>query len=263
VPKYLSAGLVIEEGLAREDLLTVVESMRRAADEAGVSIVTGDTKVVERGKGDGVFVNTAGIGWVAQERDFGAHCIRPGQSLLVSGTLGEHSVSVMLSREGMEFESDIESDCAPLNGMVEALIDAVGPEHVYAMRDLTRGGLAAVLNEYARGASTDMLVDEEAVPVRADVRAAARVLGFEPAVLANEGKLLAVVDAAVAQQALSTLRSHRYGADAAIIGEVGPTFDADNPLPDRPRRPLVLFTTPSGGRRIIDMPAGQLLPRIC
>jgi hydrogenase expression/formation protein HypE len=263
VPRYLSAGLIVEEGTALSDLLAAVDSMAQAAVEAGVTVVTGDTKVVERGSGDGIFINTAGLGWRPAGRDYGAHRIRPGQALIVSGALGDHSIAVMLSREGMDFETDVISDCAPLNGLIEALIAAVGAKSIFAMRDLTRGGLAAVLNEYADTASVDMLIEESALPIRPAVKAAARVLGFEPAVLANEGKLLAVVEPAAAEAALAALRAHPYGRDAALIGEVGPAFDPAHPAPDRPRRPLVLFTTVSGGRRIVDMPLGELLPRIC
>jgi hydrogenase expression/formation protein HypE len=263
VPKHLSAGLIIEEGMSRADLLAAVDSMAASAEEAGVSIVTGDTKVVERGSGDGLFINTAGVGWRPKDRDYGAHRVRPGQALIVNGTLGDHSIAVMLSREGMDFESDVVSDCAPLNGLIEALIDAVGPGSIYAMRDLTRGGLAAVLNEYAEAASADMLIEESTLPIDPAVKAASRVLGFEPAVLANEGKLLAVVDAECAEAALAAMRDHKYGRNAALIGEVGPAFDPASPAPDRPRRPLVLFRTPSGGHRIVDMPLGELLPRIC
>ncbi|MBN2083488.1 hydrogenase expression/formation protein HypE, partial [bacterium] len=262
-PRYLSAGLIIEEGTAQADLLAAVESMARAAEEAGVLIVTGDTKVVERGKGDGIFVNTAGIGIKPAGRDIGGHRLAPGQALIVSGNLGDHSVAVMLSREGMEFESDIVSDCAPLNGLVEALIEAAGAENIFAIRDLTRGGLAAVLNEYAATGGLDMLIEEAALPVLPAVRAAARVLGFEPSVLANEGKLLAVVAKEQAEVALAALKSHPYGCDAALIGVTGSRFNPAHPAADRPRRPLVLYTTPSGGRRVVEMPLGELLPRIC
>jgi len=262
-PRHLTAGLIIEEGLPRAELLALVDSMAATARSAGVQIVAGDTKVVERGKGDGLFINTAGLGLRPPDRDYGAHRLAPGQVLIVSGTLGEHSVAVMCSREGMDFETDILSDCAPLNGLVETLVEAAGPAAVYAMRDLTRGGLAAVLNEYAAAANCDVLVDEAQVPVRPEVRAIARVLGFEPVVLANEGKLLAAVDRSAAPAILAAMQKHEYGADAAIIGEVGPRFDPASPAADRPRRPLVLFTTASGGRRIVEMPLGELLPRIC
>jgi len=262
-PRYLSTGMIVEEGTAQAELLAAVDSMARAAKEAGVRIVTGDTKVVERGKGDGIFINTAGIGIKPAGRNYGAHRLVPGLALIASGNLGDHSVAVMLSREGMEFESDIVSDCAPLSGMIEALIEAAGANNVYAMRDLTRGGLAAVLNEYAEAGGLDMLIEEAALPVLPAVQAAARVLGFEPSVLANEGKLLAVVAQDRAETAVAALRGHRYGRDAALIGVTGPRFDPAKPVADRPRRPLVLYTTPSGGRRVVEMPLGELLPRIC
>jgi hydrogenase expression/formation protein HypE len=263
IPRWLSLALIIEEGFSRDDLDTVLESVARRAEEAGVQVVTGDTKVVERGKADCVFATTAGVGIRPSGRDLGAHRIAPGQALIVSGPLGDHAIAVICSREGMQFEVDVESDCAPLNGLVEAMLEAAGPEAVFAMRDLTRGGLAAVLNEYALGAQADMVVHEERLPIRPAVRAAARVLGFEPAVLANEGKLLAAVDAHNAESIVAAMRAHHYGRDAVIIGEVGGRFDPEHPDPRRPRRPLVLFRTPSGGTRVVDMPLGTLLPRIC
>lgn len=262
-PRWLSLGLILEEGLPLEELAAVLASIAGRAREAGVEVVTGDTKVVERGKGDGLYINTAGIGWRPTGRDFGAHRIQPGQALVVNGTLGEHAIAVLLSREGLEFETDVVSDCAPLNGLVETMIAAVGPASIHAMRDLTRGGLAAVLNEYAQSAQVDLALDEAALPILPAVRMAARVLGFEPAVLANEGKLLAVVDAQVAPQLVIAMRDHPYGREACVIGHVAGRFDAAHPNPSRPRRPLVLFQTPGGGERIVDMPLGELLPRIC
>lgn len=263
VPRYLTAGLVIEEGLLRGELLEIVESMANAAAAASVQIVAGDTKVVERGKGDGLFINTAGLGIRPAGRDYGGHRLAPGQVLIVSGKLGDHSVAVMCSREGMDFETDVVSDCAPLNGLIESVIEAAGPGNIYAMRDLTRGGLAAVLNEYATAAQCDMLVDEAALPVSPEVKSIARVLGFEPAVLANEGKLLAAVAEPAVEQIMAAMRGHEFGRDAAVIGRVGQRFDAETIPVTRPRRPLVLCTTASGGQRILDMPLGELLPRIC
>jgi hydrogenase expression/formation protein HypE len=262
-PRWLSLGLIIEEGLPLSELAAVLDSIASRASEAGVQIVTGDTKVVERGKGDGLYINTAGIGWRPAGRDFGAQRIAPGQALVVNGALGEHAIAVLLSREGLEFETAVTSDCAPLNGLVEVMLEAAGPEGISAMRDLTRGGLAAVLNEYAQSAQVDLQIDEAALPVQPAVRSAARVLGFEPAVLANEGKLIAVVDADRAEQLVAAMRDHSYGHEACIIGCVTRRFDAACPDPARPRRPLVLFRTPGGGERIVDMPLGELLPRIC
>jgi hydrogenase expression/formation protein HypE len=262
-PRWLSLGLIVEEGLPVAELEAVLDSIAARANEAGVLVATGDTKVVERGKGDGLFINTAGIGILPAGRELGAARIQPGQQLIVNGTLGDHAIAVMLSREGMQFESDIQSDCAPLNGLVEAMFDAAGPGGIAVLRDLTRGGLAAVLNEFAGTAQTDFLVDEPSLPVRNAVRAASRVLGFEIAVLANEGKLLAVVEAERTAVVLQAMREHPYGRDAVVIGEVGPRFDPARPDPARPRRPLVLFRTASGGLRVVDMPLGELLPRIC
>lgn len=263
LPCWLSLALIIEEGLPAAELELVLDSIAERAAEAGVQIVTGDTKVVDRGKGDGLFINSAGIGYRPGERDFGAHRIAPGQVLLVNGTLGDHAIAVMLSRENLGFESEIRSDCAPLNGLVETMIEAAGPQAIFAMRDLTRGGLAAVLNEFAQAAQTDMHIEERALPLQPAVRNAARVLGFEPAVLANEGKLLAIVAAAQAETILAAMHDHRYGQAACVVGEVGARFDAAHPDAARPRRPLVMFKTPSGGVRIVDMPLGELLPRIC
>ena len=262
-PKWLSAGLIIEEGLELSCLLEQVEAMAAAAHDAGVQVVTGDTKVVERGKGDQLFINTAGVGLRQAGYSPSAARIAPGQALVVSGTLGDHSIAVMLSREGLGFETDVVSDCAPLNGLVKAMYDAVGENAIAAMRDLTRGGLAAVLNEFAVSAQCDMFVDEAALPIRPAVATAARVLGFEPSVLANEGKLLAVVDMVSADALVAAIRQHPYGKDASVIGSVGVRFDPGQPDPTRPRRPLVQYTTPSGGRRIVDLPLGELLPRIC
>ena len=263
VPRVLTLGFIIEEGFALETLDTVLHSIAERASQAGVEIVAGDTKVTGRGKGDGIYINTAGVGIRPDGRNPGVHRLEPGQCVLVNGPIGDHSIAVMLSREGMDFEVDAKSDCAPLNGLVEALYSAVGPASVAAMRDLTRGGLAAALNEYAADASIDFHIDETAMPINGPVKAAARVLGFEPAVLANEGKLIAIIEEPIADAALKALQGHPYGREAAIIGRVGDKYDADNPRGDRPRRPLVYFKTPGGGVRIVDMPLGELLPRIC
>ena len=263
VPRYLSLAFIIEEGLKLSEFEQILTSIAQRAVEAEVQIITGDTKVVERHKGDKLFINTAGIGFKSLQRDYGMHRLAPGQSLVVNGTLGDHSIAVMLSREGMNFEADVQSDCAPLSGLVEALLAAVGENHVYAMRDLTRGGLAAVLNEYAQRASIDIHVSEDALPITRPVRAATRVLGFEPVVLANEGKLVAVIDEAAVDKALAAMRDHPYGREAVKIGHLGDRFDPQKPPQDRPRRPLVLFHTAAGGLRVVDMPVGELLPRIC
>jgi hydrogenase expression/formation protein HypE len=262
-PRWLSAGLVIEEGLDRARLLCLIDSMAEAARAAGVQLVTGDSKVVERGRGDGLYINTAGIGLRSAGRDPGAHRIRDGQRLVVSGALGDHSIAVLLSREGLDFEADVQSDSAPLNGLVEAMYGTVGSDAICAMRDITRGGLAAVLNEYAAAAGCDLLIEESAIPLHRAVVTAARVLGFEPWVLANEGKLLAVVEADAADELVAAMRRHEFGREAAVIGSVGLEDDLDRLLPQRPRRPLVVFTSPGGGHRVVDMPLGELLPRIC
>lgn len=263
VPRWLSLGLILEEGLPYSELEQVLDSIADRARQAGVDIVTGDTKVVERGKGDGIYINTSGIGLLPLGRDYGVHRLAPGQALIVNGSLGDHAITVLLARENLGFESDLQSDCAPLNALIELLINTAGPECVYAMRDLTRGGLAAVLNEFAQSAQMDMLINEGDLPVKPAVRSAARVLGFEPAVLANEGKFIAAVRQDKADAIVKALRECEYGADACVIGETGGRFDPQSVDSTRPHRPLVLFKTLSRGVRIVDMPLGELLPRIC
>ena len=249
-PLYLSVGFVLEEGVAVEDLRRILVSMRDAAAEAGVRIVTGDTKVVEKGKGDGVFVNTAGIGALADGVDLsGSHC-RPGDVVLLSGTLGDHGIAVISTREGLSFSTDIRSDAAPLNRLVAAVL-AAAPD-VRCFRDPTRGGLASTLNELADASRVSITVDETAVPVRDQVRGACEMLGYDVFQVANEGKMVAVVPAAQAEAALAAMKSAPYGADAAIIGSV-----AESPAGK------VYVRTAFGATRIMDMLVGEQLPRIC
>ena len=247
-PLHLSAGFILEEGFPVADLRRVVESMRAAAEAAGVCIVTGDTKVVERGKADGCYINTAGIGVVRHQ---GGGEPRPGDVVLVSGPIGEHGVTIMLARGGLDIESDVRSDTAALNGLVTSLLDACG-SGVRRMRDATRGGVATVLNEVAADAGVAVVVDESAVPVRADVRGACELLGIDPLYVACEGRMVTIVSADQAGPALAALRSHPLGADAAVIGEI-----KDDPPG------LVLLRTAFGGTRIVDLLVGDPLPRIC
>ena len=249
-PLYLSAGFILEEGLPIETLWRVVQSMKQTAQEAGVSIVTGDTKVVDRGKGDGVFINTAGVGIVEGGRRVGPEQVRPGDVVLLSGDLGRHGTAIMAARQGLEFEIRIESDCAALNGMVQALLDA-GVE-IHCLRDLTRGGLTSGLIEIAQGAKVQLDVQESAIPVCDEVRNFCEVLGLDPLYVANEGRFIAFVPAKEAECALAVMRQHPLGLGAVQIAQV---------VKGTPG--LVTLETPIGTRRILDMLSGEQLPRIC
>ncbi|WIX80396.1 hydrogenase expression/formation protein HypE [Amycolatopsis carbonis] len=248
-PLYLTAGFILEEGFPVEDLLKIVDSMKAAALAADVQIVTGDTKVVQRGKGDGVYINTAGIG-VSIRSGLGVASVRPGDAVLVSGPIGDHGVTIMLARGELDIDADIESDTAPVHRLVAGLLAAV--PGVRAMRDATRGGVATILNEVAKAAEVSVIVDENAVPVRDEVRGASELLGIDPLYVACEGRIVAFVDGAQVDDALAALRSHPLGAEAAVIGRV-----ADDPPG------LVLLNTAFGGTRIVDMLVGDPLPRIC
>ncbi len=249
-PLYLAVSMILEEGLPLADLARIVDSMARAARDAGVAIVTGDTKVVERGKGDGVFITTTGIGRIAPGIDIAPQRVRPGDAILVSGTLGDHGVAVMSKRAELAFETELVSDSAALAGLVAAMIAAVPDIHM--LRDPTRGGLAAVLNEIARDAGVGMRVREDAIPVATAVRGACELLGLDPLYVPNEGRLVAFCAGADADRLLAVMRAHPQGQDAAIIGEV---------VADDHR--FVTMTTGFGGNRIIDWLSGQQLPRIC
>lgn len=247
-PKYLSLALIIEEGLPAENLRRVVASIKSAAEAAGVQIVTGDTKVVERGRGDGIYINTAGIGLVKYP-GLGPDKMRPGDAVLISGTAGDHGAAVMLARDGL-MEGEIRSDCAALNGLAFALLDSGA--QVRVLRDPTRGGVATTLCEFAESAKLGIELDEAAIPVRRDVSAACALLGLDPLYCANEGKMLAVVAPEDAQAALAALRSRPEGENAAIIGRV---------TVERPGR--VALRTAAGGARLLQKLAGAQLPRIC
>jgi len=249
-PLALSAGFILEEGFAIDTLTRVVASMRAAAAEAGVHIVTGDTKVVDRGKGDGLFINTAGIGIIEHELTIGPAGVRPGDTVVLSGDLGRHGIAIMATREGLAFESTIESDCAPLVSPVLDLI-AAGVA-VHCLRDLTRGGLASALNEIATAGGCGISIDERAIPVREDVRGACELLGFDPLYVANEGRFVAFVPADQAEGALNVLRRHAVSSGAVVIGAAS----------DDPSR-LVTMKTGIGASRVVDMLSGEQLPRIC
>ena len=252
VPLALTAGFVLEEGFALADLRRIAGSMAAASRAAGVPVVAGDTKVVERGHGDGVFVCTTGVGALPPGRDIGGARARTGDAVLVSGTLGDHGVAVLSRRESLGFDTEIVSDSAALHGLVAALLAALPEGAVHVLRDPTRGGLATALNEIARQSGVGVLVDEAALPVRPQVAGACELLGLDPLYVANEGKLVAVVDASHADAALAALRAHPLGAEAARVGTV-----ADDP------RCFVQMATRLGGRRMVDWLTGEPLPRIC
>ena len=250
VPLYLTAGFILEEGFEVDDLRRIVTAMHDAAAVAGVQVVTGDTKVVEKGKADGCYINTAGIGLAEHDRTLGVAQARPGDAVLVSGPIGDHGITIMLARGELDIEADVVSDTAPLNGLVADLLAAT--PGVRAMRDATRGGVATILNEVATDAGVCVVVSEDDIPVRPEVRGASELLGIDPMYVACEGRLVAVVDGAEADRALAAMRGHPLGAGAAIIGHV-----ADDPAG------IVLLKTAFGGTRIVDLLVGDPLPRIC
>ncbi len=249
-PLYLTAGFILEEGFPVADLKRIVESMANAAQAAGVSIATGDTKVVQRGKADGCFVNTTGVGLIERNVSLGAVNVRPGDAVLVTGPIGDHGITIMIARGELDILADVASDTAPLDGLVACLLDAT-PE-VRCLRDATRGGVATILNEIAAAANVSVVIDENAVPVRAEVRGACEVLGIDPLYAACEGRLVAAVAGDAAETALRALRAHPLGEGAAIIGTV------KNDPPG-----MVLLKTQFGGTRVVDMLVGDPLPRIC
>jgi hydrogenase expression/formation protein HypE len=250
-PLGLSAGFILEEGLPMEDLWRVVQSMQQAAQHAGVSIVTGDTKVVDRGKGDGIFINTAGIGRIAPGINLSPHRATPGDVVLINGDIAVHGIAIMSIREGLEFETTLQTDSAPLNRLVARILD-VGSEHIHVLRDPTRGGVATTLNEIAAQAQVGIRLDEAAIPIREEVRGACEILGLDPLYVANEGKCLVIVAREVADAVLAAMREHPLGNEAAIIGEV---------VADHPGR--VMLRSRIGGMRVVDMLSGEQLPRIC
>ncbi|MGV8084551.1 MAG: hydrogenase expression/formation protein HypE [Coriobacteriia bacterium] len=249
-PLYLSVGFVLEEGFPIADLRRILESMRDAAREAGVHIVTGDTKVVERGHGDGIFINTAGVGALAEGIDLSGSYCRPGDKVLLSGTLGDHGIAIVSIREGLEFSTDITTDAAPLNALIANVLAAAPDTRCF--RDPTRGGLASTLNEFAQASGVSITVVEDAVPVQPQVRGACEMLGYDVFQVANEGKMVAVVPAEQAEAALAAMKASPYGENAAIIGEV-----AESPAG------RVYIDTSFGARRIMDTLVGEQLPRIC
>lgn len=247
IPKFLTLALILEEGLPMDELEQIIKSVAETAAEAGVEIVCGDTKVVERGSADKIFINTTGIGYIT-DRLVGPEQIRPGDEILISGTIGDHGIAILSEREGLEFQTPVVSDCAPLNG----LIDAFYLPGVKCMRDPTRGGVATTLNELAEQAGVSMLLVEEQFPLSPSVEAACEMLGLEPLYLANEGKVLVIVAPDVADKVLLNMQAHPLGRNATRIGQV-----------QEGKSGLVLLETPLGGKRILGMLEGEHLPRIC
>ena len=251
--KYLSVGMVLEEGFPMDQLLEICQTIKETADEAGVHVVTGDTKVVNRGHGDGIYINTAGVGLIPQGRNLSGSLCQPGDAILLSGTLGDHGITIMSTRENLSFSANIKSDAAPLNHLIADVLDAA-PD-VRCFRDPTRGGIASTLNELASQSNTDMVISEDAIPVNPAVMGACEMLGYDILQVANEGKMVCVCPQNQAQAALEAMRANPYGLDAAIIGHV------EASRPDRGNK--VFLETAFGTRRIVDMLVGEQLPRIC
>ncbi len=249
-PLYLTAGFILEEGLQMETLKRVVESMRAAAEEAGVQIVAGDTKVVQRGKADGLYITTSGVGVVREGIHVGGANAKPGDAVIVSGTMGDHGIAVLGARGELGFETSLKSDVAPLNHLISAMLEASSNIHV--LRDPTRGGLATTLNEIAAQSQVAIILDERSIPVHPEVSAACEALGFDALYVANEGKLIAIVAKEDAEKVLSAMRQTRYGEGATIIGHV-----------EAEPKARVLMKTALGSSRVVDMLAGEMLPRIC
>jgi hydrogenase expression/formation protein HypE len=250
VPLYLTLGLILEEGLPMEDLVKIMDAVSQAAEEAGVNVVAGDTKVVPRGKADKIFINTAGVGAIPADVEVGSHNARPGDLLLINGSIGDHGVAILASREGLDFQTELISDSAPLNGLVSAVLTSGSRIHV--LRDPTRGGVATALNEIAGQSGVGISLFEDALPISKAVMAASELLGLDPLYLANEGKCLIAVAPREADRVVKVMRRHPYGKKAAIIGEV---------TDQNPGR--VLLKTRIGGTRILSMLTGEQLPRIC
>lgn len=249
-PLFLSAAFIIEEGFSFEELWTIVSSMKTAAEFANVKIVTGDTKVVDKGKGDKIFINTAGIGIVKNGINISPKNCKPGDVVIINGNIAEHGIAIMAKRLGLEFETEILSDCAPLNGLVESILEV--SSNVKMMRDATRGGLASVLNEIALSSGFGVLLDELSIPVAEQVKGVCEILGYDPLYIANEGKIVLIVDPNDSEKVLSAMRKHPFGENSEIIGEI----TIENPG-------LVAMKTSIGTKRIVDMLSGEQLPRIC
>ena len=253
IPQYLSCGFILEEGFSMQQLHEICQTMAQTAAEAGVRIVTGDTKVVNKGHGDGVYINTSGVGFIPEGRRLGGQYCQPGDMVILSGSLGDHGIAIMSCREQLSFHSSIESDAAPLNHLIEEVLQAAPDTRCF--RDPTRGGLASTLNELADQSGNSILIEEGLVPVKDAVRGACEMLGYDVFQVANEGKMVCIVPASQADAALQAMRSNKYGVDAQIIGEVQEHADGV--------APRVLLKTLFGSTRVLDMLVGEQLPRIC
>ncbi|MFC1751101.1 hydrogenase expression/formation protein HypE [Pseudomonadota bacterium] len=251
VPRYLTSSFILEEGFPLKDLQRIADSMAAAAKAANVSIITGDTKVVEKGKGDGVFINTTGLGTIPTGINISTRRVKAGDKILVSGTMGDHGITILSIRKDLDFHSTLQSDSAALHDLISTMVNAI-PDKIHCLRDPTRGGLSATLNEIAKQADVGMHINDDAIPIKEEVRAACELLGLEPLHIANEGKVVVFCDADAAKDLLGIMRSHPLGKDAAIIGEV--TEDPHN---------FVEVETAFGGKRILDWISGEQLPRIC
>jgi hydrogenase expression/formation protein HypE len=249
-PMFLSLSLIIEEGLALSQLKKIIISIKETADRAGVKIITGDTKVVNRGDADNLFINTSGIGIIPEDVKISSNSASVGDKIIISGSIGDHGIALLCQREGMTFESSLVSDCAPLNNLVHEMIAA--SKEIKCLRDPTRGGLASTLNEFAESSNIGIRIEEEKIPIKETVRAACEIMGLDPFHIANEGKLVAIVSAKEAEKVLDRMRDSEYGKEATIIGEV---------VTEHPKK--VVVKTRLGAYRMLHMPAGEILPRIC
>jgi len=251
IPKYITAAFILEEGLLLDDLESIIRSMHETAEEAGVDLVAGDTKVVEKGKADNIFISTTGVGFVNKNLNISGQSAKPGDSVIISGTIGDHGIAVLSAREQLGFKTTIQSDVAPLNDIIQSIITAGADIHV--LRDPTRGGLATTLNELALQSQVSIQIDESSIPIKKEVRSACEMLGFDPLYIANEGKVVIILPSNQSAFVLELLRKHLLGRDAAVIGSVSP--------PEK--SPSVIMRTMIGGFRIVDMLSGEILPRIC
>lgn len=250
IPLYITASFILEEGLLISDLDKIVNSMQKTAEEAGVEIVAGDTKVVEKGKGDGIFISTTGIGWLPDHVEIRGDLARPGDVILISGTIGDHGIAVLSARGDLGFETNLQSDVAPLNHLIQSLIKEIPEIHV--LRDPTRGGLATTLNEIARQSNVGLMIFEELVPVNSTVQSACEMLGFDPLYVANEGKVIVILSKEFKDQAIEIMKLNPYGKNAAFIGEVVSNHSGH-----------VVLKTSFGTTRMLEMMSGEMLPRIC
>lgn len=249
-PLFISAGFIIEEGFEIEELWQVVLSMKAAADKAGVKIITGDTKVVDKGKGDKIFINTSGIGVIEKGINIAPNNCKPGDVILLNGRIADHGIAIMSAREGLEFETEVVSDTAPLNGLVKLILNST--KNIHVMRDPTRGGIASALNEIAASANVGIEIYEDKIPISEEVKGACEILGLDPLYIANEGKILIFVPESESEKVLDVMRTHEYGQESNIIGKV----TSENPK-------IVLMKTLIGSKRVVDMITGEQLPRIC